>query len=97
MGYGIYLLGKLTEDKIPKFTAINYVEIFDQSNGNDNKNKDIKFETNQLRNDLCDFNDAYIVVAGKITATDPDPDDDAILYERKLALKNTPAPFLIVS
>ena len=45
-----------------------------------------------MRNDLCDFNDAYIVVTGKITATDPDPDDDNINYDRTIALKNS-APF----
>ena len=37
---------------------------------------------------MCDFNDAYIVLTGKITATNP---DDAN-YDRKLALKNN-APF----
>ena len=45
-----------------------------------------------MRNDLCDFNDAYIVVTGKITATYPDPDDDNINYDRTIALKNS-APF----
>ena len=39
-----------------------------------------------IRSDLCDFNDAYIVVTGKITATNPN-------YSRNLGLKNTPAPF----
>ena len=57
------LLGKLTKDEIPKFTKIKWIEIFDQSSGIYNKNKDIRFKTNQLRND---FNDAYIVVTGKI-------------------------------
>ena len=57
------LLGKLTKDEIPKFTKIKGIEIFDQSSGIYNKNKDIRFKTNQLRND---FNDAYIVVTGKI-------------------------------
>ena len=94
MGYNkiTNLLGKPTEDNIPKFTTRKYIEIFDQSNGTYNKNKDIRFKTSQLRNDLCDFNDVYIVVIGKITATDPDRDDDNILYERKLAFKNS-APF----
>ena len=87
------LLGKPTEDKIPKFTTIKYIEIFDQSNGTYNKNKNSTFKTSQLRNDLCDFNDPYIVVTGKITATDPDPHDGDILYERKLAIKSS-APFL---
>ena len=41
-----------------------------------------------LRSDLCDFSDAYIVVKGTITVTDP---NDAN-YHEKLALKNN-APF----
>ena len=40
---------------------------------------------------MCNFNDAYIVVAGKITATNPDPPDN-VEYSRKVALKNV-APF----
>ena len=36
-----------------------------------------------LRSDLCDFSDAYIVVKGKITVTNPDSD----AYDKKLALK----------
>ena len=45
-----------------------------------------------MRNDLCDFNDAYIVVTGKATETDADPDDDTINYDRAIALRNS-APF----
>ena len=86
------LLGKLTKDEIPKFTTVKWIEMFDESNGTYNKNKDIRFETSQLRNDLCDFKDAHIVVTGKTTATDPDRPDDNILYERKMVLKNS-APF----
>ena len=86
------LLGKLTEDEIPKFTTVKWIEIFDQSNGTYNKNKNIRFKTNQLRNDLCDFNDAYIVLTSKVTATDPDPSDDNINYDRTIAFKNS-APF----
>ena len=58
MGYNkiTNLLGKLNKDEIPKFTTIKYIEIFYQSNGAYNKNKDIRFKTNQLRNDLVDFN-----------------------------------------
>ena len=44
------LLGKLNKDEIPKFTTIKLIEIFHQSNGTCNKNKDIRFKTNQLRN-----------------------------------------------
>ena len=39
-----------------------------------------------MRNDLCDFNDSYIVVTGKITATNPGNDDN--VYNRKVSLKN---------
>ena len=84
------LLGKLAKDEIPKVTTIKWIEIFDQSNGTYNKNKDIRFKTNQLRNDLCDFNDAYIVVTGKITATNPSNGDN--VYNIKVSLKNA-APF----
>ena len=72
MGYNkiTNLLGKLDKDEIPKFTTIKWMEIFDQSNGTYNKNKDIRFKTNQLRKDLCDFNDAYIAVTGKVNAND---------------------------
>ena len=67
MGYSknTNLLGKLDKDEIPKFTIIKWIEIFDQSNGTYNKNKDNRFKENQLRNDLCDSNDAYIVATGK--------------------------------
>ena len=57
---------------------------------NNNKNKDIRFKTNQLRNALCDFNDAYIVVTGKITATNPGNNNN--VYNRRVSLKNS-APF----
>ena len=43
-----------------------------------------------MRNDLCDFNDAYIVVTDKITATNPGNDEN--LYNRKVSLKHS-APF----
>ena len=87
MGYDniINLLGKLDKGDIPKFTSIKWIETFDQSNGNYNQNKDIRFKTPQIRDDLCDFKDAYIVVTGKINATDANiPDNiappDNILY-----------------
>ena len=92
MGYNkiTNLLGKLVKDEIAKFTTTKWIEIFDQYNGTYNKNKGIRFKMNQLRNDLCDFNDGYIVVTGKITATNPG--NDANQYNKKLSLKNS-APF----
>ena len=59
----------MDEDEISKFTTIKWIEIFDQPNGTYNPNKDIRFKTPQIRDDLCDFNHAYIVVTSKITAT----------------------------
>ena len=41
-----------------------------------------------LRSDLCDFRDAYIVVKGTVTVTNPDNNR----YDKKLAFKNN-APF----
>ena len=90
MGYNkiTNLVCKLDKDEITKFTTIKWIEIFDQSNGTYDKNKDIRLKTNQLRNDLCDFNDAYIVVTGKITATNPGNDDNMYnMYNRKLSFK----------
>ena len=34
--------------------------------------KKLEFKTSMLRSNLCDFNDAYIVVKGDITVTEPD-------------------------
>ena len=41
-------------------------------NKNYNPNKEIRIKTSMLRSDLCDYSDAYIVVKGTITVTEPD-------------------------
>ena len=41
-----------------------------------------------LRSDLCDYNDAYLVVTGKVTVTHPNND----ACDKKLVLKNS-VPF----
>ena len=100
MGYNkiTNLLGKLNKDEIPKFATIKWIEIFDQSNGTYNPNKDIRFKTPQIRDDLCDFNDSYIVVTGKVNATlqnllaDINPPANNI-YNRKIALKDSASFF----
>ena len=86
-----------TTEEIPKFTTTKWVENFDQSNGSYNANKDIRFKTPQLRSDLCDFKEAYIVVIGKITAVNTNLPNDGDIpngakYSRKVVLK-TSAPF----
>ena len=85
----INLLDKTrSSTKLPKYNTRKRIEIYDQSNGTYNTHKDIRFKTPQLRSSLCDFNDAYVVVIGKISATNQ---GDAS-YDIELALKNN-APF----
>ena len=93
MGYNkiTNLLGKLDKDEIPKFTTIKWIEIFDQSNGTYNPNKVIRFQTPQIRSFLCDFNETYIAVTGKVNAANANP-PAGVDYSKKLALKNS-APF----
>ena len=57
-----------SDDKdLPRFVTKKWIEVYDQSEGNYNVNKEIRIKTSMLRSDLCDFNDAYIVVKGNIT------------------------------
>ena len=56
---------------LPKFVTKKWIEVYDQSEGNYNVNKEIRIKTSMLRSDLCDFSDAYIVVKGVITVTSP--------------------------
>ena len=59
----INLLGTITDhNKIPIFVTKKWFEIYDESGGTYNINKDIRLKTPMLRNELCDFNEAYIVV-----------------------------------
>ena len=56
-----------SDDKdLPRFVTKKWIEVYDQSEGNYNVNKEIRIKTSMLRSDLCDFNDAYIVVKGNI-------------------------------
>ena len=52
---------------LPRFVTKKWIEVYDQSERNYNVNKEIRIKTPMLRSDLCDFNDAYIVVKGDIT------------------------------
>ena len=54
---------------LPTFVTKKRIEVYDQSEGNYNVNKEIRIKTSILRSDLCDFSDAYIVVKGNIFAT----------------------------
>ena len=49
-----------------KFVTKKWIEVYDQSEGNCNVNKEIRIKTSMLRSDLCDYSDAYIIVKGNI-------------------------------
>ena len=51
---------------LPTFVTKKWIEVYDQSEGNYNINKEIRIKTSMLRSDLSDFNDAYILVTGNI-------------------------------
>ena len=79
----INLFCNISGNQLPKFTTKKWIEIYDELNGSYNVNKDIRFKTPQLSSDLCDWNDTFIVVTGKITVTNPNSN----AYDKKLALK----------
>ena len=74
---------------MPRFITKKWIEVHDQSGGTNNTNKQIRFKTPMLRSDLCDYNDVYIVVTGKITVTNPNNNS----YDKTLAFKNN-EPFI---
>ena len=80
-------MGKSDKDAIPKRTTVKWIEILDQSNGTYNPNKYIRFKTPQLRDDLRDFNDAYIVVTDKVNAINGNV-PPIVKYIRRMSLKN---------
>ena len=75
---------------LPRFVTKKWIEVYDQSEGNYNVNKEIRIKTSMLRSDLCDYSDAYIVVKGDITL---EGDNDANKRNKNLAFKNN-APFI---
>ena len=69
----INLLDITSDNKdLPRFVTKKWIEVYNQSEKNYNVNKEIRIKTPMLRSNLCDFSDAYIVVKGKITVTNPD-------------------------
>ena len=57
---------------LPKFVTKKWIEVCDQPEGNYNVSKEIRIKTSMLRSNLCNFSDAYILVKGDITVTEPD-------------------------
>ena len=79
-----------SDDKdLPRFVTKIWIEVYDQSEGNYDANKEIRIKTLMLRSDLCDFSDAYIVVKGTITVVRP----NNAKRNKSVAFKNN-APFI---
>ena len=86
----VNFLDTISDDKVfPRFLTKKWIEVYDQSEGNYNVNKEIRIKTSMLRSDLCDFSDAYIVVKGDITVTNP----NNAKRNKAVAFKNN-APFI---
>ena len=83
-------------EKLPKFVTREYVRVNSLSNTY-NENKSIRFKTPMLRSNLCDYSDAYILVKGTITVTDPGVNNNTNNIrdkrDRPVILKNN-APFV---
>ena len=47
---------------LPKFVTKKWIEVYDQSQGNYNINKEVRVKTSMLRSNLWDFNDVYIII-----------------------------------
>ena len=82
---------EITSDNkdLPRFVTKKWTNVYDQSEGNYNVNKEVRIKTLMLRSDLCDFNDAYIVVKEIITVTEPDN-----AKKNKAVTFNNNAPFI---
>ena len=66
----VNFLDTISDNKdLPKFVTKKWIEVYDQSQGNYDVNKEIRIKTSMLRPDLRDFSDAYIVVTGNIIVT----------------------------
>ena len=84
------LLDTTSDDKdLPRFVTKKWIEVYDQSGGNKNVNKEITIKTSMLRPDLCDYFDAYIVVKGIITVVKPNDNK----RNKSVVFKNN-APFI---
>ena len=86
----VNLLDTTSDDKdFPRFVTKIWIEVYDQSDENYSVNKEIRIKTPMLRSDLRDFSDAYIVVKGTITVTNP----NNAKRNKAVAFKNN-APFI---
>ena len=75
---------------LPRFVTQKWIEVYDQSKGSYDINKEITIKTSMLRSDLCDYSNAYIVVKGTITTLRP----NGAKRNKEVTFKNN-APFRI--
>ena len=54
---------------LTKFVTKKWIEVYDQSEGNYNVNKEIRIKTSILRSDLCNYSDAYMILKESVTVT----------------------------
>ena len=86
----VNFLDTISDDNdLPRFVTKKCIEVYDQSGGNYNVNKEIRIKTSILGSDLCHFNDAHIVVKGTVTVVRPNNANK----NKKVAFKNN-APFI---
>ena len=74
---------------LPKFVTKKWIEIYDQSEGNYDVNKEIRIKTSLLRSDLRNYFNAYIIVKGTITIVRP----NGAKRNKEVIFKNN-APFI---
>ena len=68
----VNFLDTTSDDKdLPRSVTKKWIQVYNQSEGHYSVNKEITIKTSLLRSDLCDFNDAYIIVKGTITVSRP--------------------------
>ena len=104
----VNFIGTTSDNKdFPTFVTKKLIEVYDQSEGNYNVNKEIRIKSSMLRSDLCDFSDTNIVTKKKTFTADDfaDPNNTAdnatatntannnAFGDKKLVLKNN-APFI---
>ena len=70
---------------IQLFATKKWIEVYDQSGGNYNVNKEIRIKTLMLISDFYDFSDAYVVTL--------DAENNANKRNKSVAFKNN-APFI---
>ena len=83
-------LDTTSDDKdLPRFVFKKWIEVYDQSGGNYNVNKEIRIRASMLRSDLSDYSDGHIVVKWIITIVRP----NGAKRNKSVAFKNN-APFI---